>query len=259
MRLPVVLATLVVAVSACGEAPSAPATLRSSTAAVSEIVPSATNSFQLCKSGSAATFTYSVAGRPSVEVSLEDGECRYLHTWDGAPGEFQTVTVTELATYGTVLDSIVKDSITDYVPNRRPTLIGVATVTGVVYHSKGVIAHYYNSPLPPVETQGCTPGYWKQRQHFDSWVGYVPSQQFSSIFADAFPGQTLLQVLSAGGGGKTALGRHTVAALLNASAAVSGLTTAQVVAAFNAAIDSGDFETQKNVFEGLNELGCPLN
>ncbi len=61
--------------------------------------------------------------------------------------------------------------------------------------------------------EGCTPGYWKQSQHFDSWTGYSPSTQFSAVFENAFPGKTLLQVLEQGGGGLNALGRHTVAAL----------------------------------------------
>ena len=44
----------------------------------------------------------------------------------------------------------------------------------------------------PPSTEGCTPGYWKQPQHFDSWVTYSPSTLFSSVFDDAFPGLTLL-------------------------------------------------------------------
>ena len=31
--------------------------------------------------------------------------------------------------------------------------------------------------------EGCTPGYWKQPQHFDSWVGYTPSQSFEAVFS----------------------------------------------------------------------------
>ncbi len=26
---------------------------------------------------------------------------------------------------------------------------------------------------PPPGGEGCTPGFWKQRQHFDSWVGFA--------------------------------------------------------------------------------------
>ena len=63
-----------------------------------------------------------------------------------------------------------------------------------------------------------------------------------------------------GEGGLNALGRHTVAALLNgASADVDAdLTAAQVIAAFNAVFPGGDYEGQKNIFAGFNEQGCPL-
>ncbi len=35
---------------------------------------------------------------------------------------------------------------------------------------------------PPPGGEGCTPGYWKQTQHFDSWVGFQPSQFFDAVF-----------------------------------------------------------------------------
>jgi hypothetical protein len=85
--------------------------------------------------------------------------------------------------------------------------------------------------------------------------------QFSAVFDNAFPGKTLLDVLENGGGGLNALGRHTVAALLNAAS--SGvdydLTSAQVISLFNAAYPGGDYEALKNRFAGFNEQGCPLN
>ncbi len=110
---------------------------------------------------------------------------------------------------------------------------------------------------------GCSPGYWKQDQHFGSWVGYTPGQQFSTVFENAFPGQTLLQVLWNGKGGLNALGRQTVAALLNASnPTVSGIgfpyTPAGVIAAFNDVFPGGDYEALKNRFEAANTIGCPL-
>lgn len=113
----------------------------------------------------------------------------------------------------------------------------------------------------PEGSQGCTPGYWRQTQHFDSWIGYSPDDQFSDVFADAFPGMTLLEVVKQGGGQLKALGRHTVAALLNsASSGVSyGPTELQIITAFNAAYASGDYEGLKNELEQLNERGCPLN
>jgi hypothetical protein len=38
-----------------------------------------------------------------------------------------------------------------------------------------------NTPIP---FQGCTPGYWKQTQHLDSWLatGISPNQTLESVF-----------------------------------------------------------------------------
>lgn len=111
--------------------------------------------------------------------------------------------------------------------------------------------------------QGCTPGYWKQEQHFDSWAGYSPGDKFDAVFGrDATnPDLTLLQALQQGGGGLKALMRHAVAALLNASnpGVNYPYTTAQVISMFQAAFDSGSYEATKNRLEAANELGCPLN
>ena len=81
--------------------------------------------------------------------------------------------------------------------------------------------------------EGCTPGYWKQSHHFDSWPApYTPTMLFSDVFADdPFPGKTLHDVLKQGGGHIKALGRHTVAALLNAGqgAVDYAFTTSEVI------------------------------
>jgi hypothetical protein len=114
----------------------------------------------------------------------------------------------------------------------------------------------------PSGGEGCTPGYWKQSQHFDSWPApYTPSTPFSDVFEDAFPGMTLLDVLGAGGGGLTALGRHTVAALLNggSSAVNYDLGSGSVIESFNNVYPGGDYERLKNRLASLNEQGCPLN
>lgn len=111
--------------------------------------------------------------------------------------------------------------------------------------------------------EGCTPGYWKQSQHFDSYAApYAPTTLFVDAFGvDAFPGKTLVQVLGTGGGGLNALGRHAVAALLNAASGGVDYdrTTAEVIASFGAAHASGSYEALKNVFSTFNEQGCPLN
>ena len=81
------------------------------------------------------------------------------------------------------------------------------------------------------------------------------------MFADAFPGQNFEQVLSLGGGGLNALGRHTVSALLSsASPDVDyAMSVADIISAFNAAYASGDYETTQIQFAALNNLTCPLN
>jgi hypothetical protein len=116
----------------------------------------------------------------------------------------------------------------------------------------------------PCGGEGCTPGYWKQEQHFDSWPSdYDPEMLFSAVFVDAFPGQTLLDVLELHGGGLNALGRHTVAALLNAASAGVGydFTLDDVIESFNAVYpgSKSDYNSLKNDFESSNEQGCPLD
>lgn len=107
--------------------------------------------------------------------------------------------------------------------------------------------------------EGCTPGYWKQEHHFDSWVGYAPTDVYSAVFGVG-PDITLLEALEAKGGGMYALLRHSVAALLNTSSEVEyGMSTADVIALVQAAFASEDYESAKNTLEELNERYCPLN
>jgi hypothetical protein len=110
--------------------------------------------------------------------------------------------------------------------------------------------------------EGCTPGFWKQVQHFDSWTGYSPTDDYETVFGvDASFTLDLLGALEQGGGGEKALGRHAVAGLLNStSGGVSyDYSTAEVIALVQAAYASGDFEGAKNLLEAANESGCPLN
>jgi len=119
--------------------------------------------------------------------------------------------------------------------------------------------------IPPIlPAEGCTPGYWKQKHHFDSWVDFAPTDSFDAVFGRSVAGVTDLQsALKAKGGGVKALTRHATASLLNASNpdvnSTAFPTTADVIAAFQAAFDSGDYEPTKDAFEEANEEGCPLN
>lgn len=121
---------------------------------------------------------------------------------------------------------------------------------------------------------GCTPGYWRQPHHFDSWVDHDPDDLLGSVFD--LPGGlqldqpehrtdpddlTLHDGVVLRGGGVNALIRHSVAALLNASSGDVDydLTVSEVVMKFNAAVDGGDVDGLKGEFESFNEQGCPLN
>jgi hypothetical protein len=117
-------------------------------------------------------------------------------------------------------------------------------------------------PPPPPGDEGCTPGYWKQSQHFDSWVGYTQSQKYEAVFGVDVPGDpNLLQALQANGGGIFALERHSTAALLNASNPDVDypLTESQVIAKVQAAVANGTIEQTKNELEKFNQLGCPIS
>lgn len=218
----------------------------------------------VCKEGSSASFEVAYVGGEAPtsltpSFTLNAGECAVV-----AQGLGTKLTVTELVTPAFTLDHV---HVTTLLPKSMSESDSAGpSVSITIGNDQGHELTYYNVPTPPPPPppggEGCTPGYWKQPQHFDSWNGYTPSDRFGDIFAASpLDNLSLLAVLKQGGGGIKALGRHTAAALLNAANAgvASGLTTADVIAAFNAAVASGDIEGQKNIFADLNEQGCPLN
>jgi hypothetical protein len=106
--------------------------------------------------------------------------------------------------------------------------------------------------------QGLTPGFWKQPHHLSFWVGYSPTDRFNTVFGVNDPDNpTLLQALRRGGGGYKALGRHAVAALLNAASQnVSYLyTRPEIISMVQSAYSTGKYDPIKNLFEAQNELG----
>jgi len=106
----------------------------------------------------------------------------------------------------------------------------------------------------------CSPGYWKQKKHFNNWVGYSPNQQFSSVFENAFPGKTLLQVLQLQGGKINALGRHTVGALLNGARLDNPeYSVSEVVSKFNAAHPGTDKAYEALHIDFVADENCNLN
>lgn len=113
-----------------------------------------------------------------------------------------------------------------------------------------------------LDGNGCTPGYWKQKHHLDSWVVYSPDDLYDDVFGVASGlGKTLHDALRTGGGGVNALLRHSTAALLNSSSAGVGFfySSSEVIAIVQDAFDTGEFEAAKNLLAAQNEKGCPLN
>jgi hypothetical protein len=127
---------------------------------------------------------------------------------------------------------------------------------------------YVNRSGPVDSGSGCGAGFWRQRQHFVYWPApYQPSAPFAAYFDDAFPGKSLLTVLSQpssappGPSQLNSLGRQAVAALLNA-AALPGFpySESQVIAAFNAALPQGPnaWVALAAELQELNEGNCPF-
>ncbi|MCP4427648.1 MAG: hypothetical protein GY803_24455 [Chloroflexi bacterium] len=106
------------------------------------------------------------------------------------------------------------------------------------------------------QLEGCTPGYWKN--HLDSWQGYAPDDSYADVFGVPYD-KTLLQVLKTGGGGEKAMGRHAVAALLNAQQLTYRWDIVEVTRKVQRAYGYEIFEYYKDQFEYYNEQYCPLN
>lgn len=118
---------------------------------------------------------------------------------------------------------------------------------------------------PPPPFQGCTPGYWRQEQHFDSWVptGYWTTDDFELVFGvnASFDPDTLLDAVWLGGGGEYALARHAVAAILNAAHPQINYyySVAEIIAGVQNAYATGNYEPFKDSLDAANNAGCPLD
>lgn len=117
--------------------------------------------------------------------------------------------------------------------------------------------------------EGCTPGYWRQDHHYDSWVGYDPSDLYSDVFGVG-PAHPLGETVQAGGGGEAAFLRHSTAALLNSTSISYDMSEGDVIALVQdtyAAVAGASsdkeakqiFNDAKDTFAAFNEQSCPLN
>jgi hypothetical protein len=142
------------------------------------------------------------------------------------------------ATDGTLTDAVVVDR----------------TATLTLGSGDFAFCRYVNQFTPPSE-QGCTPGFWKQEQHFGHWLptGYLPDTVLNSVFdfpADgpvaSLGSDTMLDALNYGGGpgldgAARILLRAAVAAVLNAAHpdVEYAFTEDDVIADVSAALNSG--------------------
>lgn len=235
---------------------------------------------ELCKqgpAGSSATFSVSatsgtlVAGASvtlDAEPVFDPSACTVI--WQSTGPEDVVVTVTEVEmTPGTSIEAM-------YVLDAPGSVnLETGTATANVNGSTGALIVFKNAGTPEEEEgfEGCTPGFWRQAHHHQYWTGFSPAAAWTTAFDDpgshrapgrngaTFNGSTPLGTAVAfGGGGIFALARHAVAALLNASSADVDypMSVAGVQALVNDALESGDYEEAKNIFEAYNELGCDV-
>jgi hypothetical protein len=185
------------------------------------------------------------------------------------------VTVAELVPAGIEVEKIEAWNTNVFPFVLLGTITGSNSITLSVTSTSRIKILYYNkeAPPPPPPGEGCTPGYWKQSQHFDSWVGYAPSQTIGSVFSNAaihgLAGKTLLEGLNFGGGSTLAeaaqnLLRAAIAAVLNAASSDVdyAMSSADIVSAVNAALASGSRDAILGLATQLdmeNNRGCTLD
>ena len=199
------------------------------------------------------------AGSTTIVPSDFNGisACISLGSWPAGT----EVTVTEVVPTGYFLERILlqgrveADDRLILDPDPPTVTFLVDTYQSVYFKNDGI-----DIPPPPPGGEGCTPGFWRQAQHFQYWTGFDPSDLYADVFGVDRAG-TLLENVAANGGGANALARHAVAALLNAASPEVdyNLSIAVIIAGVQAAYASGNFESFKDVLEGYNEQGCSVD
>lgn len=200
-------------------------------------------------------------------------------TWPGATTAQVTITEVNIPV-DRVVDSIrvVKNGVF------QPAIFLTNSVTVGTTYNDVIIVKFYHSvvegPPPPPLGKGCTPGYWKQSQHFDSWVptGLNTTDLVGKLYSNAYlytlngkqmSKYTLVQALSFQGGSGLVgaaqiLLRAAAAAELNAKYQGMGypMSAAAIITAVQNALASGNRGTMillASQLDDLNNLGCVLN
>ncbi len=221
-----------------------------------------TEFLQVCKtadSNVAGTFTIVQTGAGNGSfispITVQPGTCIVA-----AVGNNQlAVTETSAGFVSATIDTLQGTTLTTGQPFVNGSSVTLSGQLGHTIRVKNRIEE------PPGGGQGCTPGYWRQEHHYDSWQGFAPGNDFDTVFGvNVFnPNITLGVAVELGGGGVNALARHGVAALLNAASGGVNFayTVAQVkaIVAGTAAYSGLSVEARKNLLAAANEAGCPLN
>jgi hypothetical protein len=214
-----------------------------------------------------------------------------------APGTIDwTITVTNTSNdatlFGVVLEDIelgINQSLGDLAPSQVVIVdvqqTGLAAGTYVNTASANGVDQLENPLMDDATatceveqqgTNGCTPGFWKNnadKKDYAAWPdSAIKNFSFSSVFdrvitidvkgkGNTITDPTLEQALGATGGDVNALARHGVAAYLNSidDEVPFPISTANVIAWVQEAIDEGDFEEHKSILADANELGCSQN
>jgi hypothetical protein len=142
-----------------------------------------------------------------------------------------------------------------------------ADVTLPADDTEDVTIDFGYEEIPQGGGEGCTPGYWRQPQHFFAWTApYQTDTPFESVFGRDVPGDpTLLEAVDNPGGQLNQLMFHATAALLNAASpdVDFSYTVDEVISLFQQGFDSymndDHYDSSyKDMLADANESDCPL-
>jgi hypothetical protein len=217
------------------------------------------------------SFDFTVTGTGSFTLvdgapTITAGSCTLV----ASAGDGAQVTVTQTLATGFDFVRIESFIVPPGTNNLDPDPSGPVLVPMITraFGDRGFVFVFFNEPTPGGD-EGCTPGFWKNHtgqgpgNQLNEWVTYATGDDFNAVFGVG-PSVTLLTALNTGGGGEAALGRHAVAALLNASSSVDYFyTVAQVIGIVQDAYaigTKGAFNDAKDDLEAQNgdATFCPL-